>query len=465
VEALKAEFVALADEAKDKRLNALVVQVRPAADAFYESQLNPWSEYLTGTQGQSPGFDPLAFMIEEAHKRGLEFHAWFNPFRVSNTGGEKNWAENSMVRRYPSWVVDYDNKKYLNPGIPEARAFVLESIMEVVRGYDIDAVHFDDYFYPYPARGETFPDSETFVENRRVFDNIADWRRDNVSLFIKSVWEAVKAEKPYVQVGISPFAIWRSKANDPAGIETTSDVSSYDSNYADTLLWVRNNWVDYIAPQIYWEFDHKSAAYGKVLDFWIREMVKYPDVNLYVGHAAYKIGSAGSWHNPQELPDQLRYNQKFGAEVVRGSIFYNIAAITNNYLGFGDTLKNHLYKYPALPPVINSRQTGDRPSAVSGAAPGPVTIHSAEVTEAGVEITFGASDENTAYFVVYRGSGRAPDIEDPSGIIGVIRHDGQPVRFADGDLAIGARAYAITALDRFNKESLPSFTAVLSINP
>jgi uncharacterized lipoprotein YddW (UPF0748 family) len=346
----QAEFVRLLDIATDLNLNAIIVQVRPAADTYYQSALNPWSEYLTGVQGVEPGYDPLAFMIEETHARGLELHAWMNPFRASNYQGDKGWSQQSVINKHPQWIVDYGNQKYINPGIPEAREQVIQSVIEVVKNYDIDAVHFDDYFYPYPVTGRAFPDASTYnTYNNGQFQNIEDWRRDNINQFMKNVYESIKSVKPQVQLGVSPFAIWRSQAVDPTGVATKSDMSTYDRLYADTRLWVRNNWVDYIAPQIYWEFSHDAAPYEDVLKFWVKEMEENKNVHLYIGHATYKVGTGdGAWQNVQEIPDQLRLNEQY--VVVKGSIFYNFTSLVHNNLGFLDIVKREFYSYPAIVP-------------------------------------------------------------------------------------------------------------------
>jgi len=344
------EFIALLDIATDLKLNAIIVQVRPAADTYYVSQINPWSEYLSGVQGRDPGYDPLAFMIEQAHARNLELHAWMNPFRASNYAVEKGWSQLSVIKQHPQWIVDYDNKKFINPGIPEAREHVIQSVLEVVKNYDVDAIHFDDYFYPYPVSGHDFPDDAAYnIYNRGQFRNKGDWRRDNINLFMKESYQAIKHEKPHVKLGVSPFAIWRSKSVDPEGAVTKSDMSTYDKLYADTRLWVRNKWVDYIAPQIYWEFTHSSAPYEDILNFWVEEMEKNRDVHLYIGHATYRVGTGdGAWLDVQEIPNQLRLNEQY--PVVKGSIFYNMSSLVNNPLGFTDVIKRDFYKYDVPAP-------------------------------------------------------------------------------------------------------------------
>ena len=449
------EFSALLDLAAELNLNAVIVQIRPAADAFYKSQLNPWSEYLTGVQGKDPGYDPLAFMIEQAHARNLELHAWMNPFRASMYANDQGWSHLSVIKQHPQWIVDYDNKKFVNPGVPEAREYVLQSVMEVVENYDVDGIHFDDYFYPYPAGGLDFPDDAAFsAYNQGRFANKADWRRDNINLFMESVYQAIKREKPYVKLGVSPFAIWRGRAADPTGAVTTSDMSSYDKLYADTRLWERNRWVDYIAPQIYWEFSHNSAPYENILNYWVEEMENNRAVQLYVGHAAYRVGEGGAWQDVREIPNQLELNEKY--DVVKGSIFYNMSSLVRNPLNFEAEIKNGAYQYPALiPPAVTA-------SAIS-AAPADVEIAAIKPTKGGNEITIttGGNSDAVKHYVIYRNPGaNAPNTDDPAQIAAIVRKT-HPARQVYVDQlepasAVGAYTYAVTAINRQNQESAPS---------
>ena len=322
----KAAFSQLMDEASAMNLNAVVVQIRPTADAFYKSQLNPWSEYLTGTQGKDPGYDPLAFMVQEAHNRGLEFHAWFNPFRVSINENDKTWADNSVVTQHPDWVVDYGGEKWLDPGLPAVRKYVVDSIMEVVGNYDIDAVHFDDYFYPYPVSGKGFPDDWSYGEYGNGMDR-ADWRRSNIDIFIQSVNMAIKSKKDYVKFGVSPLGVWRSQTVDPQGSDSTA-AGSYDTLYADTRLWVQNDWLDYIAPQLYWELGYTPAPYENLLKFWVDVARGNPRVHLYIGEAAYRAGESGAWRDPSQVPRQMELGDSY--DTVKGYIFYNIDSLIDN---------------------------------------------------------------------------------------------------------------------------------------
>jgi len=341
----KAAFSKLMDEAEAMNLNAVVVQIRPTADAFYKSQLNPWSEYLTGTQGKDPGYDPLAYMVQEAHKRGLEFHAWFNPFRVSMNENEKTWADNSVAVTHPDWVVDYGGQKWLDPGLPAVRKYVVDSIMEVVNNYDIDAIHFDDYFYPYPAGNRDFPDDWSYGAYGNGMDK-ADWRRANIDTFIKSVNQAIKSKKDYVKFGVSPLGIWRSKTVDPEGSSSTA-AGSYDMLYADTRLWVQKDWVDYIAPQLYWALGYTPAPYENLLNFWADVVKDNPKVHLYIGEAAYRVGESGAWRDVSQLPRQMELGDSYPA--VKGYIFYNIDSLIDN-LSLREELTGNFYQTTAQIP-------------------------------------------------------------------------------------------------------------------
>ncbi|MGH2482560.1 MAG: glycoside hydrolase family 10 protein, partial [Ktedonobacteraceae bacterium] len=332
-------------------MNAVNVQIRPTADSFYPSKLFPWSQWLTGVQGQDPGYDPLAFMIQQAHARNIQFHAWFNPYRISLGTDLSQLAPNNPAILHPDWVVSYGGKLYFNPGIPAVRQYITAGIMEVVNNYDIDGVHFDDYFYPYPVAGQTFPDQATYQQYGANFSTIGDWRRDNVNRLVEGLSVAIKQAKPYVQFGISPFGVWRNQSTDPTGSATQAGVQDYDDLYADTRTWIKNNWIDYIVPQIYWNIGFTPAAYDVLVVWWSHE-VDSTNVQLYTGMAVYKIGLPGAWSDPNQMPDQLALNLQYPE--VKGAMFFSMKELFANPLGFTDNLSNNIYKYPALPPVAPS---------------------------------------------------------------------------------------------------------------
>ncbi|UHA72856.1 family 10 glycosylhydrolase [Paenibacillus sp. 481] len=336
----KQQYIEMLDTLKESGLNAVFVQVRPTADAFYKSEMLPWSEWLTGKQGQDPGYDPLAFMIEETHKRGMQFHAWFNPYRVSVHSQVEKLTADHPARLNPSWVVKHNGKLLFNPGVPAARTFIKDSIMEVVRNYNIDGVHFDDYFYPYGEDKEPFRDDETYNTYNNGFKSKADWRRNNVNLFVQQMNREIKAIKPNVSFGISPFGVWRNSTLDPTGSNTKAGLSSYDNLYADVRTWIRNGWIDYVAPQVYWHIGHRLASYDTLVDWWVKETAG-TNVKLYIGHAAYKLADAKEkdWKSADVLLDQLDYNKQYGT--VTGSIFFSAKNLIQNTKNVADELEKH----------------------------------------------------------------------------------------------------------------------------
>lgn len=443
----KGDFTELLDQLQDAGMNAVVVQVKPTADAFYPSQFGPWSKWLTGVQGQDPGYNPLAFMLEEVHERNMEFHAWFNPYRISLDDDIDQLTPDHPARLHPDWVVSYGGKLYFDPGNPEAMQFIIDGIMEVVDQYDIDAVHFDDYFYPYPVSGVDFPDQATYEQYGAGFASKADWRRNNVNTFVRRVSEEIKQRKSYVKFGISPFGIWKNKSQDPQGSETNG-LSSYNDIYADSKRWVEEEWIDYMTPQIYWYMGYSAAAYDKLAEWW-SGVAAGKNVHLYVGHAAYRIGAGDpAWDNPDEMPNQIAYNRNFDS--IKGSTFFSAAWLPANPLGFTDRLKNDLYRYPALVPAM---------PWLDNTAPEAPLLTKAVRKAAGIELTWTASDSDAAYYVVYRFAGdEAGSVQDATKIVATIRkQEGQIQRYVDRNAAAGGEyAYVVTAVDRLHNESAGS---------
>lgn len=331
------EYVQLLDELQGMGMNTVFVQVRPSADALYPSSLVPWSKVLTGTQGKNPGYDPLAFMIEETHRRGMEFHAWFNPFRANTDAKTDQLAANHVVKQHPDWIVNSSSKLYINPGIPQARQQIIKEIMEVVSRYDIDGVHLDDYFYP--SNG-TFNDDATYkAYNSKKIANKADWRRDNINQFVQQLNASIKSAKPGVKFGISPFGVWRNIAVDPTGSDTKAGVTAYDNMYADVRTWIKQGWLDYVTPQIYWSMSFAPAQYDKLVTWWSDE-VRGTNVKLYIGHSPYKLGTAeAGWQNAQEIINQLDYNALHPE--VQGSIFFSAKDLRKNPLGLIQALSSY----------------------------------------------------------------------------------------------------------------------------
>ncbi|WP_243772654.1 glycoside hydrolase family 10 protein [Actinomadura barringtoniae] len=336
--AQQAEFLRLLDTAKRMRLNAVYVQIRPTADAFYPSPYEPWSQWITGKQGRNPGYDVLGFILRAAHARGLEFHAWFNPYRISRQPKLKALAASSPARRHPTWVRRYAKQLWYDPGLPQVRDLVTKVVLDVVRKYDIDGVHFDDYFYPYPAGGKTFPDKATYKTYGRGLSRAA-WRRHNVDALIQGLSRRIHQTKPQVRFGVSPFGVWRNKSTDPAGSNTHA-LQSYDALYADTRTWVRRGWLDYITPQLYWPIGDRRADYRTLVAWWSRQ-VAGTSVQLTIGQAAYRVGTGKRWKNPDELSRHLTLNGRYPQ--VQGDVFFSATDIAADQGGWATRLRSAHY--------------------------------------------------------------------------------------------------------------------------
>ncbi len=344
------EFRRLARAHRQRGLNALVVQVRPAADAFYNSPHEPWSEWLTGTQGKAPEpyYDPLEFMIAETHDLGMEFHAWINPYRaVQNTASQKLSNNHVSVAR-PDWIVTYGTKKLLNPGLPEVHEYNIKVIMDIVNRYDVDGIHFDDYFYPYPEAGKRFNDDAAFERYGSLYTSRDDWRRDNINRFIRALSDSITQVKPWINFGISPFGVWRNKSKDPRGSDTRASLGTYDDLYADILLWLREGWIDYVAPQLYWDTEFSLASYNVLLPWWAENSYGR---HLYIGHAAYRVDSnQGGWRQTNQLLTQKRMNRE--TSTVNGSIYFSSKSLMANLRDVPDNLARSYYPTPALLPPL-----------------------------------------------------------------------------------------------------------------
>ncbi|WP_345537260.1 glycoside hydrolase family 10 protein [Phytohabitans rumicis] len=454
---IKAEYLDWLDLAQRLNHNAVIVQIRPTADAFWPSPYEPWSEWLTGARdGVSPGWDPLAFLVEEAHKRNLEFHAWFNPYRISMPQGAgpdvNKLAPNHPVRQHPDWAVAYPvnaagSRLYYNPGIPEVRQFVQTAIMDAVRRYDIDGVHFDDYFYPYPAAGQDFPDAATFTQYGAGFASKADWRRNNIDLLVQEFGQKLKAVKPWVKFGISPFGIWRNKAADPLGSET-SGTQSYEANFADTRKWVKEEWIDYILPQIYWHMGLAVADYAKLVPWW-SDVVAGTRVQLYIGQADYKIGDPAqpaAWQDPAEMSRHLTFNRDYPQ--VAGNVHFSAVQVRADKLGATTRYAADHYSKPALVPAMEHKP--HKPLMF------PI-VTDASRTADGVRLRWFTPLSKPTSYAVYRFDGiTLPGrcgFADAAHLLGTTRD----TSFTDASAEPGQRyTYYVTALDRQWNESPPS---------
>lgn len=456
VEQQKAEFIAWLDLAKQLNLNAVISQVRPTADAFWPSPYEPWSQYLTGTQGQDPGYDPLAFQIEEAHKRNLEYHAWFNPYRVSMQTDPSKLVPTHPARVHPDWVFPYGPKLYYNPGIPAVRRFVQDAMFDAVKRYDVDGAHFDDYFYPYPVAGQELPDLDTFREYGTGYAEIGDWRRHNIDLLVSEFHQRVQAHKPWVKFGISPFGIWRNKSEDPYGSDTNG-TESYDANYADTRRWVKQGFVDYINPQIYWQIGLAVADYAKLTPWWA-DVANGTDVALYIGQATYKETSGV--FGPDEMTDHLTFNQDYPQ--VDGDVYFSAKDVRDDAQEAMSQLVADHYTRPAIIPVIEHLQ---------GAAPQAAVITGrVHRGQGGARVGWVSPGRPhgvgaATSYVVWRFDGHArpgtADFADATHLLATVRRTG-PGRqeYVDATAVPGqSYTYVVTALDRTWRASRPSSPA------
>ncbi|NRT16663.1 uncharacterized lipoprotein YddW (UPF0748 family) [Flavobacterium sp. 28A] len=355
VEKQKADFLEILDTYKKLNYNAVIVQIRTAGDAFYPTQLAPWSKYLTGKQGQPTkgNVDLLAWMITESHNQGFEFHAWLNPYRATMDLNTAQLSKEHDYYKHPEWMLKYAGKWYYNPALPEVQAHLLAVVDEVVEKYDIDAIHFDDYFYPYKVTGENFNDAASY----KLYGNgmsLEDFRRNNVNIFVEAVSHSIKKAKPWVQFGISPFGVWRNKSVDPRGSDTQSGQTNYDDLFADPMAWMENCWVDYLLPQLYWSMDHRTASYSKLLKWWAENS---KNTAIYIGNGSYKINtdSDKKWFNPEEIPNQIDITRSYPN--VGGNAFFSAKVFVNKNKAVTQLLAENQYKYPALPYVVpNSRK-------------------------------------------------------------------------------------------------------------
>lgn len=330
--------------------NAAIVQIRAAGDAFYASDYAPWSTYLTGKEGKAPKTteNMLAWMIAQTHNKGMEFHAWLNPYRATVNLDTLALSINHDYYVHPEWMLKYGKKYYYNPGIPAVQDHLVSVIAEVVTNYDIDAIHFDDYFYPYKIKDELLNDSITYQENKKSNQSVEDWRRSNVDSLIAKTHRKIKQVKPWVQFGISPFGVWKNNSTDPMGSDTRAGQTTYDDLFADPLLWMQKGWIDYIIPQAYWSIELPVASHQKIMDWWANTTT---NTNLYMGNGPYKIrnNSDKAWDHKKELPNQIELGRN--TTTVQGNAFFSAKSLMKNNDDVVKILKRKFYKRIALPPI------------------------------------------------------------------------------------------------------------------
>ena len=423
--------------------NAIIFQVRPECDALYESPLEPWSYYLTGEQGDKPYpyWDPLQWMINECHKRGMELHAWINPYRAKTKTAHGN-ARNHVVVQHPEWTFQYDGLTLLNPALQECRDYICQVARDIVTRYDVDGFHIDDYFYPYPVAGVPIPDDVQYRANSNGISNRGDWRRYNVNLFIEQLYKTVHEAKPWVKVGVSPFGIYRNQKNDPNG-SRTNGLQNYDDLYADVLLWDANGWMDYCVPQIYWEIGNRAADYDELIHWWnkhltrtalyigedVERTVKYPDLKDKNRH---QLAAKMSLH--QQLPH------------VKGTVLWYAKAVVDNIGNYGTSLRNIYWRIPAMQPVMEQ---------IDKKAPKKVRKLKA-LNFDGQRVLFwtqpkgeGWQDEATSYAVYRFDKNESVNLRDCSHLKAIVSDTFYELPANEQTPCV----YVVTALDRMQNES------------
>lgn len=439
----KAYLISQLDSLKAMGINAVLFQVRPQADAFYQSNLEPWSCYLTDNgKAPVPFWDPLQFMIEQTHLRGMELHAWLNPYRVTSSAKQK-LAPSHIYHKHPERFVRYDGKLYFDPALPENREFIGKVIDDIISRYDVDGIHFDDYFYPYPVEGKDFPDNESYKRYGNGMDR-GDWRRKNVDLLIEDIHNRIAAKKPWVRFGISPFGIYRNKSTDPNGSDTNG-LQNYDALYADVLLWERNGWIDYLLPQLYWELEHKAASYLALVDWWNKNAGR--NRHLYigqdVGRTMTKKDLAPSTHKTQ-LHHKIRLARQ--GENIQGNCWWPGYSLTKNTGGVADSLMTDLQRCKAIAPAY-SWISDTKPAAVNSLKATGKTLAWNAATPTG-------TTGDVVKYIVYRfDNPENIDINNAEAIVDIIPGNTYTVDKAG--------YYVVTALDRVNNESDPSATIAI----
>jgi len=491
------EFRTILNHHEKYGINAVIVQVRPSADAFYRSEFEPWSEWLTGEKGKNPKpeYDPLTFMIEEAHERCMEFHAWLNPYRaifdakkfyedsthihldsLKNLIQElaENDSTNSaatlsqddykdlvqllnldttlLIYQHPDWFLQYGNKIYFDPGIPEVQEHISIVVKDIVGRYDVDAIHMDDYFYPYRIAGIEFPDSLSFKKYGSTYsEDLKDfWRRENVNTIVKMLNETIKAEKSYVKFGISPFGVWRNASVDPSGSATRAGQTNYDDLFADVLKWQKEKWIDYVIPQIYWYRGFNLADYEILAKWWNDN---HHGVQVYIGLGLYRVDGESkteAWRNPDEIPEQIKMNRTLPN--IQGSCFFSSRSMINNPLGVSDIIKDNYYNYPAVIPNMDW---------LGNTALGVPEIAKTRNTRSGIMIEWNGK-RGDDYYILYRFKGKKiGDINDPSNIVSIQRKT--RLFFEDTHVKRFRKyTYAVSSLDRMYNESVLSRSVIIT---
>ena len=393
VDKKKQDYIEILDFYKQLNFNAVIVQIRTAGDAFYPSTKAPWSRFLTGQEGHAepPYNNFLEWMINQAHSRGLEFHAWVNPYRATIDDDLNKLSKQHDVFTHSEWMIKYGKKYYYNPGNPEVISHIADVIKEIVINYDIDAIHFDDYFYPYKIKDETFDDLITYHKYKRPKQSIDDWRRSNIDSLVSKTYKSIQDIKPWVQFGISPFGVWKNKENDPKGSDTHAGQTSYEDLYADPLSWIENKWIDYLVPQIYWSMDFEKASHRKLLKWW---SINSYNTNLYIGNGSYKIrnNSDSAWFDKNEMLKQLKLARNTSA--VSGNVFFSAKSLRGNNTDIAQMIKSDLFRRQVLTPVS--------PLDTSSKRINKPKIETYRVSKDSIHITFKDINPLVRYLLIYQ---------------------------------------------------------------
>lgn len=434
---------------QDAGCNAVIFQVRPTADAMYKSDLEPWTAWLTGKRGKAPSpmWDPMEYAIEQAHKRGMEFHAWLNPYRV--TSNAKDILPSSHIAfKEPHRFVKFNGQTFFDPAYKENRDFICDVVRDIVDRYDVDAIHIDDYFYPYPSNGKRFnADDASYKKFGNGMDR-NEWRRNNVDLLIQQLHGTIKGEKPWVRFGVSPFGIWRNKKSDPRGSES-SGLQNYDDLYADVLLWAKNGWIDYLVPQLYWTLDMKAAPSRHLAKWWNDNA---SDVDIYIGQ---DVNRTMNTPDPKagdrnELATKVRLSRELPN--VQGNVWWHGYWVTSNMKGVADSLALKHQSTIALPPAYGDKQLKPKPvSRLRVDKDGDKVFLTWDKPQRGNE----QKETDVVKYVVYQFfPGERQDLEDSQAIIAMTPYNKVLVGSGDDD-SIDGSTFVVTSIDRMNRESEP----------
>lgn len=361
----KEEYIAYLDLFEKYNINTVVFQIRPCSDSFYPSDLEPWSQYITGTQGKDPGYDVLGWLIEETHNRGMEFHAWMNPYRVSKSAS--TWssvgAANHPAKLHPDWTITYNSELLYRPACEEVKQLLVDVIDDVITKYDVDGIHFDDYFYPYPHSGETYNDAADYAAYGAAYSCVEDFRRAQVDDVIERIHNLIVSKKPGVVFSIAPFGIWRNKANDPQGSDSYG-LQNYDDLYADVRKWCQEGWIDLIAPQLYNATNNWAMNYLTMANWWNTNTFK---AKYAIGHGVYRFGVEAEgelYQSADELTRQFDCARSLSNCI--GGILYNATALKTNKVQWADRLKTY-YRTPALIPEMGQGSGAPTPAEITDA--------------------------------------------------------------------------------------------------